>query len=225
MKVAIRLLRSDLRNSSLKGEVDYLIQELSLSPEQIDLIIDLQIIGDSESNFRDLTQRLPYIDQWKKLIALSGAFPRNLSGFEKNDEHEHPRSDWLWWARQDARQRPIFGDYTVQYPLYEEPPVRANFSASIRYTSDDYWVIMRGEGVFNDDGPGFAQFPANAQLLSDRSEFCGPDYSFGDKYIFEMGQQSERTGTAEHWIRAGINHHMTFTANQISNSLAGSTDS
>jgi mannose-6-phosphate isomerase-like protein (cupin superfamily) len=40
-----------------------------------------------------------------------------------------------------------------------------NISASIRYTTDDYWVIMRGEGLRNKGGAGYDQYPANAELL------------------------------------------------------------
>ena len=74
---------------------------------------------------------------------------------------------------------------------------------------------MRGEGVFTDDGPGYAQWPANAQLLSAREEFCGPGFSEGDRYIETMGAQMAKTGNAETWLRAGLNHHLVFTARQI----------
>ena len=74
---------------------------------------------------------------------------------------------------------------------------------------------MRGEGVFNQDGPGFAQFPANAQLLCERPEFCGANFSYGDQYIEEMGMQVEKPGNAMTWLCAGINHHMTLVVHQI----------
>jgi hypothetical protein len=94
-------------------------------------------------------------------------------------------------------------------------------SASIRYTSDDYWVIMRGEGVLNDDGPGYDGYLGNAMLLVERDEFCGADFSAGDQYIQHMSMQSDKPGSAQTWIRAAINHHITFTARQIA-SLTGS---
>lgn len=76
---------------------------------------------------------------------------------------------------------------------------------------------MRGEGVFNTNGPGFAQFPANAQLLCDRDEFYGASFSYGDQYIEEMGSQFDKPGNAMTWLRAGINHHLTLVVNQVSN--------
>jgi hypothetical protein len=76
-------------------------------------------------------------------------------------------------------------------------------------------VIIRGEGVLNEDGPGYAQWPAWAQLLCERAGFCGPQFSFGDGYIHAMSQQMTKTGTAKDWLAAGFNHHLTFVAQQI----------
>jgi hypothetical protein len=110
-----------------------------------------------------------------------------------------------------------YGDYTIQYGMFPKPLNDANFSASIRYTADDYWVIMRGESVRNKRGPGFAQWPANAQLLCERSEFCGASFSYGDEYIARMSRQTKNPGSATTWLCAGINHHLTFVVRQIDN--------
>ena len=50
---------------------------------------------------------------------------------------------------------------------------------------------MRGEGVLNEDGPGYAQWPANAQLLCGREEFSGSAYPYGDRYIETMSETNE----------------------------------
>jgi hypothetical protein len=117
---------------------------------------------------------------------------------------------------QDPLRVPSFGDYTIQHGIYEEREGKHfNFSASIRYTTPDGWLVMRGEGVLNEDGPGYAQWPAHAQLLMERSEFCHAQYSWGDKFMNDMGSQVEKTGQAKDWLAAGINHHMTMVANQL----------
>jgi hypothetical protein len=75
---------------------------------------------------------------------------------------------------------------------------------------------MRGEGLRNPGGAGHAQYPANAELLCGRKEFCGPQFSTGDEYIYKIGSHREDgPGTPETWLRAGINHHLTFAARQI----------
>ncbi len=153
---------------------------------------------------------------------ISGAFPKDLSELQKNQQHKLERLDWLAWRNQITAKpilsrRPTYGDYTIQHPIYLRPSGFMNYSGSIRYTYYDYWVIMRGESVFNSEGPGFDQYPANALLLCDRPEFSGTSFSCGDKYIEEMGAQIKKTGNATTWLQAGINHHLTLVVRQIAN--------
>ncbi len=124
---------------------------------------------------------------------------------------------------------PAYGDYTVQHPVFRGPGFGLNFSASIRYTAEDDFVIMRGEGVRNDDGPGYAQWPANAMMLCERREFQGEDFSAGDRYIKEMSKEVEkngsgRTGGPGTWLQAAFNRHLTLTVRQISSLFGPSTD-
>jgi hypothetical protein len=154
---------------------------------------------------------------------VSGAFLQDLSEFEKNRQYTHDRADWLSWHNQVSApnsrlvRKPTFGDYTILYPYLVPLPRFLNVSASIRYTSDEYWVIMRGEGLNNEDGPGRSQYPAQALLLRERDEFCGDEFSAGDRYLRELGQAiGQSKGSPESLIRAGVNHHITFVVKQIS---------
>lgn len=215
-RIAIRVTRSELQDTA---DVAKTLKSLHLSPDSIDLIVDLGCIT-AQVDRTDIpcTPRLKRIP-WRSLTILSGAFPKDLRQFEKNRQHTHPRHDWLYWQRvAQSKYGALFGDYTIQHPVFGEPPARANFSASIRYTAPSDWVIMRGEGVRNEDGPGYAQWPANARLLVERKEFCGEQFSFGDWYITELASARVNTGNAETWLRAGINHHLTFVARQVANS-------
>ena len=216
---ALRLRQSDLGRPDLRSKIAGFTSASRQPRSATDLIVDLQIANGARPTLREILGLVGDAREWRTLTVISGAFPKNLSGFSVG-EHEHARSDWVAWrdevlAGKRLARIPTFGDYTTQHGLFAEPPRRANFSASIRYTADDYWVIMRGEGVLNDSGPGYAQWPANAQLLCERPEFCGPEFSIGDEYIHEMAQQTARPGNAETWLRAGVNHHMAFTARQI----------
>ena len=216
---AIRLRRPDFIRPDLGGQVADLCEFLGLVPEQLDLILDYGRSDSSAPAFGTVLSRIPRLREWRTLTAISGAFPKDLSSFSVG-EHDYPRADWIWWRDQVRPPHrlprvPAYGDYTTQHAVFSEPPARANFSASIRYAAENHWVVMRGEGVFKDDGPGFAQWPANAQLLCDREEFCGAEFSAGDGYIFDTGQQIEKTGNAETWLAAAVNHHLVFTARQI----------
>jgi hypothetical protein len=216
---AIRVRRADFTRPGYGRRIEALRAFLGLAPEQVDILLDYGRTDPSAPTLSVVLAALPHLHSWRTLTAISGAFPKDLSEFSVG-EHEYPRTDLMWWKDQvlgptQLPRIPAFGDYTTQHAVFSEPPARANFSASIRYAAEDHWVVMRGEGVFKDDGPGFAQWPANAQLLCDRGEFCGADFSAGDGYIFETGQQQERTGNAETWLSAAVNHHLVFTARQI----------
>ena len=226
--ICIRVGRAHIEDAGFGSRLLDLVRELHIRIEEVDLILDYQITDSLCRSLLGICERLPEIARWRTFTFISGAFSRDLQDFEKNLQHLHPRHDWLSWSEQafgsQALPRvPSFGDYTIQYPIFQEPPEFSNPSASIRYASDAYWVIMRGEGINNDDGPGRSQWPANAQLLCERSEYAGRKFSYGDNYIYEMGSQTERTGSPETWLRAGINHHLTYVVHQLSMSFGSST--
>jgi hypothetical protein len=224
----IRLIRQDLLIPNLSEKIDSILSELNLRPEQTDVLLDFQKIEQStDLNYSRVCESFPYLLDWRSLTIASGAFPKDLSELERNRQHELKRLDWSTWQEQVStgsrlKRRPSFSDYTIQHPIYSEPPERPNFSASIRYTAKNHWVIMRGEGLFHKGSPGAIQWPANAQLLVERPEFCGKDFSYGDAYIFaeslELGKPPSvkvKSGNAETWISAGINHHVAFVLHQI----------
>lgn len=180
----------------------------------------MQCPNGSSPNLQSLCAALPQLSKWRSFTVLSGAFPKDLQDLEKDSVHTLPRDEWFYWREQvqilpRGMRWPTFGDYTVQHAIFEEPAEGCNPSASIRYTHYDYWVIMRGHGLTHKGSLGNAQYPAEAQLLCERDEFCGAGFSRGDRYIYESWQPPEKRGTPLTWIRAGINHHMVYTVRQI----------
>ncbi len=227
--VCVRLSESDLRNPALEKMLRRLISKLRLEHHQVDILIDFEMMGGESMKLSEVCNRLPSLSLWRTFTVACGSFPKDLTAFEKNLQHELPRRDWLYWFNQIKNgsvlpRRPSFGDYTIQHPVYSDPPKGGNPSASIRYTADNYWVIMRGEGLRNEGGPGFAQYWANASLLSGRAEFRGPEFSKGDEYIYKLSRQTKQTGNPRTWLLAGINHHLALVIWQIANAFGSSTD-
>jgi len=223
----LRLSLEDIKRPTLAEDINTLLTFLELSPELVDLIVDFQITDQSAPTFNALCRLIPNINRWRNFIVASGAFPEDLSGLQKNDIHRIGRTDWISWRDQVATKPPIpripiYSDYTIQHALYLKRIGRAHYSASIRYTGEDYWIIMRGEDVFKRDGLGFEQWPAQAILLCDLPEYCQETFSEGDEYIKQMSLQRKKTGNIVTWLRAGFNHHMTFVARQLA-SLHGSS--
>jgi len=224
----LRLSLEDIKRPTLAKDINTVLSRLQLPPDLVDLLVDFKITDRSAPTFKTLCKLIPALNGWRNFIVASGAFPADLSGLRRNDIHTIERTDWKSWRDQTTQvpfvpRIPNYGDYTIQHVLYLEHKGRARYSASIRYTAEDYWLIMRGEDVFREDGPGFAQWPAQALLLCDLPEYCKETFSEGDKYIKQMSSQRKHTGNIVTWLEAGFNHHMTFVVRQLARICGAST--
>lgn len=219
--LALRLDLGDLGRDTLAREIEAILGMHSLTPNEVHLLIDQKLVGESLSSFAHICSRVPSISKWLTFTILGGSFPRDLTEFSVGT-HFLPRLEWHHWrtemqlsGRRLARF-PTFGDYTTQHPIYYIPPAAANVSASVRYTSQGNWLVMRGEGLSSKGSPGYAQYPAIARLLCEQKEFQGPDFSEGDRYIWQIASREiGTTGNPETWLRAGINHHITTVVRQL----------
>jgi len=222
--VAIRLHFGDLDKDTTSDDLESLRSGLGVSYSEADLFVECGVAGETSPDYDWLSSRIPRLWDWRRLIVTSGSFPRNLEGMAVGMRAE-PRHDWLHWQAwatsprsRDARV-PDFSDYTIQHAVFSEPPVGSNPSASIRYASEAYWLIARGEALQNRNekakGAGHRQYYGNAQLLSERDEFKGPTFSFGDRYISAAANRRGGPGTPTTWLTAGMNHHMTLAARQV----------
>lgn len=221
----VRLSARDVLQPGFASDIAALVDRLHLELTHIDVVLDYQVFDRSAPNLATLIPQIPNIELWRTLTVACGAFPQDLQQFTPG-RHTIHREDWISWRTQTVgaqhlRRKPSFADYTVQYGIYLEPPARSNPSASIRYTLPEDWLIMRGEGIFNEDGPGHEQYIGNAMLLCESDDFYGQGFSYGDGYIFDVSQGVQNHGNPETWIRAGINHHITVVARQLA-SLAAS---
>lgn len=222
--LCIRIDESHLQEENFQKRIENFVNENTLRVEDTDILIDLKII-DEGKNPQLIIKRLsniPHIEKWRSFILAGGSFPKDLSDFEKYGHYPVKRLDWNLWkeiaGNKVLKRKPVFSDYTIQHPIHYGYILRANTSASIRYTNDDQWEIMRGAGLRNKKGAGFKQYPAQAQLLVQQPFFRGADYSFGDTYIAEKARpKTKTTGSPQTWLTAGINHHITLVAQQIAN--------
>jgi hypothetical protein len=214
----VRVTSDEVLRSTFASELADHLKRLSLTAADIDLLLDGQDFDPEKPNVKAQLKRIPRLGDWRTFTVASGAFPEDLQRFEKG-MHKIDRRDWLSWKQlfldENLRRKPSFSDYTVQYGRYVEPPDFCNPSASIRYTLPEHWLIMRGEGILNEGGPGCAQYPASATLLRESKDFYGPEFSYGDRYISSKSDGADTDGNPGTWIRAGINHHMTVVSRQI----------
>lgn len=225
--LCLRITASDLRNSDFNKELQEFIDSNSVAPEEIDLLVDIKYINGDYGRYLDflnLSQQILWLSRWRTFTFAGGSFPVDLSACKVDEENLLPRLEWSGWVKalsmESLVRKPSFSDYTIQHPVYTESLQFFTPSSSLKYTFKDSWLILRGKKG------EFGQYLAHANLLSkDDDYFYGENFSFGDGYIAEKGQYFDEyikdptkkgTGTAETWLRAGINHHLECTVDQIS---------
>ncbi len=216
--ICLRVAVPEVLEPTFPKRVLAYLRAIGVAQNSVDLLVDYQAMGPNSSTFPEVFGRVPDIRKWRTLIVALGGFPENLADLWP-DRHLIRRQDWIFYRDQVLYERlprqPIFSDYTIQFGVYKEPLPNSNPSASIRYTMADHWVIMRGHGLRNKNGPKNEQYPAHAQLLCESEDFCGATFSDGDAYIYRKYMRDPGFGTPQTWLCAGINHHMTFVVRQL----------
>jgi hypothetical protein len=215
--ICLRVSTTELTLDSIDEILDQRLKAYSARPEDVDLIIDRGGVDGSSVTYPEFAHRIPWIDSWRTLTVLAGSFPKDLEGLTRGKIHRLRRFEWGQWRDLGSwtGRRPAFGDYTVQHVYFSEPVHGANPSASVRYTIEEEFVVLRGEGVRNEGGPGRGQWNAWAAILIEKPEFFGPAFSAGDRYIADRAANWDNTGTPQSWLQAAFSHHVTTAALQV----------
>jgi hypothetical protein len=213
---------------ALTGEVDDLLTRIGTSPADADLVIDLAAIGTAAVHTLTLgviglIATTPHVTDWRSLTVAATGFPQDMSRFSSGTTSATPRTEWQLWlalrARRAALARvPTFGDYAISHPdLVDIDPRLMQPSATIRYTADDDWLVVKGKS-FRRNGAG--QFHTLSATLANRSEFSGAGFSWGDDYIATCATGAGTPGNLMTWRRVGTSHHLAFVVSQIASQPA-----
>ncbi len=214
----LRVPAAVIARADVATVVQKVVEGLGLRPEQVDLVVDLELEPRRFSH-NELRATLPNVSRWRSWTVLAGVFPRNLMEFKPDRlEHRVRREEWQVWLEQvssvnDVR-RPAFGDYTIQYGVFVESP-KIQGSLSVRYTLDEDWLILRGRQVNKEEGLGYEQFRGHARYLCRRPVYFGEQFSAGDQFIASKLAPDATTGNGPQWLEAGINHHLTTVVAQL----------
>lgn len=199
-------------------------QRVRVCPSSIDLIVDFGALPENVSELqiaetaRGLAN-IPALREWRTFVVAAGAFPVDLKNFVPGTVQRTPRADWDLW-RQLVRsgllpRTPEFGDYAVQHPNLPptiDGPVRA--SPSLRYTADDYWLVVRGK---RDKGQPArpSQFRDRCIQLVERAEFAGQFLCDGDEAIARCAAGSVSNGDQSFWRAVATDHHITLVWDRL----------
>lgn len=222
--ICLRLESSDLASKDLSDKINSFLLFYGITPEEVDLVIDLKNINSDSKDLYFLSvsailnNNFPYINQWRNLILSATSFPENLSDIDANSIDSIERVEWLLYndlVGNNLARIPVFSDYSISNSeITEMDPRFMQMSASIRYTVENSWLIVRGRSTKTH---GFVQYYNLCSHLIQRQEYMGAEFSWGDNCINECANRNVGTGNATTWRKVGNNHHFEFVVNQLSN--------
>lgn len=223
--ICLRLSIEQACASGLKSNVIAFLKSVETAPDDCDLILDL---GSPNfiplAGFGKLIQtaiaKLPHLKKWRTLTLLGSSFPQSMAEV-KSSPAVISRSEWLIYEfvvtglATSGIRTPTFGDYAISHPDVLQMDMRkVKPSATIRYTIDDAWFIVKGPNVRQN---GFDQYRGHCKTVMSSGRYCGPGYSAGDAYIDGCASGTEGTGNLTTWRWVGTNHHLEKVVTDVAN--------
>jgi hypothetical protein len=217
-----RMTPDDLAEPDIADVVRDLLDECGVQAAHADFVVDLGYVstaGRSVITARGALAAVPFAADWASLALVAGSFPENLSGFAVGT-HILERHEWaVWLANRSVAGREVsYGDYATIHPIPVDEgldPRTMNPTASVRYTHEDTWILLRGHGTRTRGGQGFAQFLGHADTIVAMPQYRGEFFSFGDGRIMRIHRRAEGQGNLETWITIGVNHHVAEIVGQL----------
>ncbi|MBN1867784.1 beta family protein [Candidatus Sumerlaeota bacterium] len=224
--VCLRVSLVEAEKPALKNSIDTLLGQIRLQADGCDFVLDLGAPNfEPVEGFAGLVtatiRKLPYLSQWRTFALIGTSFPSSM-GEIKESPAIVPRSEWLLYKRVFAGllkagiRVPTFGDYGINHPA-DVPELDWRLVkpyATIRYTINDNWLIVRGRNVRDH---GFEQYRDHCRTVKESPHFSPRGLSYGDNYIANCATGSASTGNLSTWRMVGTNHHIEKVAFDISN--------
>lgn len=227
--LALRLARAEVEQGGLARRINAFLSTHGLTPEQLDLILDLggveDLVIEGAGALTDaFMAEVPDHQRWHTFTVSACAFPKSMGVVQKNSHALVERTDWVAWknqlyGRRDGLQRlPTFSDCAIQRPEGVEgfDPKRMQVSASIRYTLEEDWLLLKGQGMKS--MPLGEQFPALARKLvrgNLSSNFYGSGHCNGCELMQAAAAGAPKLGSPEVWRQLGTIHHISVVTQAL----------
>jgi len=217
--IALRIFVKTIEE--INTEIDEILTFLQLSPNKIDLIIDLRSMIEAELQERinfatKIFANLIFLNSWRSITISGGNFPIDLTELTPDQVHPIQRKQWQLWKSiilNNPEIKPPYSDYVISHPsLSELAGDQINASASIRYTHEDNYYVYRGRGTRQH---GFEQFFDISETLINSNHFYGIEHCEGDKFINKCATVKDKTGNLTTWRWVCTAHHITVVVNQL----------
>lgn len=217
--IAVRLESGEMTAASA---IQGLVAALATPHNNLDLILDLEYLSSSSTALASSLLPLALtsvigLGAWRTVTLLGGSFPQDLSSVSQGIT-SLSRREWELWrqliATPNLPRFPSFGDYTIQHPIPAELPPFPRTSASIRYTSNDEWLVFKGRGLHTPGAGGYGQYRTLSDACRNDARYHGVGFSEGDRFIDDCASGQGGTGNPTTWRFVGANQHMAFVARQ-----------
>jgi hypothetical protein len=195
-----------------------LIVSSGLPNSQIDLIVDAQDLPRVASH-EALCTAFPAGQTARNWVILAGTFPASITSMKPEDyEHFRERHEWQVWRNEALNggpfRQPTYGDYATQPAIYNPSPGFPG-SPSVRYTTSDDFVVLRGRAGHGSIGTDYSQYVGHARYLREQPYFCDVVTTPGDSYVQRIASQAGGTGNLTTWRVASLERHLCVTAEQV----------
>ena len=227
--LAVRLTKLEFENGGLTAKMRSFLEHHQLAANDVDLIVDLGGVDDLiPDGIGALTKAfladVPHHDRWRTFTVSACAFPVSMGGIERDSHGFVERADWIAWKdnfyrhRDDFTRVPTFSDCAVQHPRDVEgfDPRTMQVSATIRYTTDRNWLLVKGQSTRSIRSG--VQFPKLATRLVYghlKSDFSGSDHCTGCRSMKAAADGEPNYGSAEAWRRLGTIHHISQVIREL----------
>lgn len=200
--------------SSLHETIDTKLHDKHLSHisqfchnQELRVIIDFGNVGQrfiSSSSELALIVEMYLNAGVKNLIISGGSFPKTLEGIlgvEHISRFERKLFDSL---NELIEGRLFYSDYGTLSPDWNQSEIMRSKHINIRYTHDDYWVVLRQQGKDK------AAIYELTQLLVLQPEFRDPQFSWADKIWSLKAEEPPKAGpgNSTNHVSEFIHHHI-----------------
>lgn len=227
-RICLRITIEQAWKSTLKTEIDSLLSTLGIYYSDCDLILDLgapnfvPLEGFSMA-IQQKMSKLPYLNDWQTFTVLGTSFPTTMAGIKKGGVIV-PRHEWQLYKmlvaglRKAKLRLPTFGDYAISHPqVLDMDPRLLKPNATIKFTIDDGWYIVKGNNVRD---YGYEQFHGLSEHVLASRHYRDSPVSWGKEYILECANRSAKRGNLTKWVQVGTNHHIEKVIQDIASFYA-----
>lgn len=199
--------------------LEKLLNDLHVDPSAVDVVLDLKDVPESEiEQRRSLAEAsldaMPFMKEWRSITIAASGFPVNLAHLGTG-VNILPRTEWDIWSNLSVSRALGFADYAMTFPdLPKIDPSVMQPSASIRYSTPQANIIVRGRSVRSYRTGGFKQYNALSRTLTALPVFAGATFSWGDSFINQCAEGGN-TGNLTTWRQVTTSHHLTLVVQEL----------